>query len=96
MSKVLEIPRALHVPKALLDASCYSVATSSSDVEEIAFFPPPHFTSKMNLDLRIYEPSSSDRMQISDQSRLLIPLMARISSKQSPHSHHSCKEASQA
>ncbi|GBM93965.1 hypothetical protein AVEN_106932-1 [Araneus ventricosus] len=52
MSKVREIPRALHIPKALLDASCNAVATSSTDVEAIAFLPLPHFTSN--------EPDSSN------------------------------------
>ncbi|GBM18815.1 hypothetical protein AVEN_203095-1 [Araneus ventricosus] len=49
MSKVREIPRALHVRKALLDASCNAVATSSTDVEAIAFLPLPHFTSNEPL-----------------------------------------------
>ncbi|GBN46205.1 hypothetical protein AVEN_248013-1 [Araneus ventricosus] len=44
-SKVREIPRALHVLKELLDASCNDAATSSTDVEAIAFLPLPHFTS---------------------------------------------------
>ncbi|GBL67684.1 hypothetical protein AVEN_212605-1 [Araneus ventricosus] len=52
MSKVREIPRALHVPKTLLDASCNAVATSSTDVEAIAFLPLPHFMSN--------EPDSSN------------------------------------
>ncbi|GBN00573.1 hypothetical protein AVEN_171354-1 [Araneus ventricosus] len=45
MSKVREILRTLYVPKALHDASCNAVATSSTDVEAIAFLPLPHFTS---------------------------------------------------
>ncbi|GBN41750.1 hypothetical protein AVEN_201460-1 [Araneus ventricosus] len=52
MSKVRGIPRASYVPKALLDASCNAVATSSTDVEAIAFLPLPHFTSN--------EPDSSN------------------------------------
>ncbi|GBN41736.1 hypothetical protein AVEN_192269-1 [Araneus ventricosus] len=77
MSKVREIPRALHVPKALLDASFNAVAKSSTDVEAIAFLPLSHFKSN-EPTLRIYQSSSSDRMQSSDQSRY-------------PHSQHSCK-----
>ncbi|GBN83350.1 hypothetical protein AVEN_42480-1 [Araneus ventricosus] len=44
-SKVREIALAPHIPKTLLDASCNAVATSSTDVEAIAFIPLPHFTS---------------------------------------------------
>ncbi|GBN90919.1 hypothetical protein AVEN_239314-1 [Araneus ventricosus] len=96
MSKVREIPCALHVPKALLDASCNAVATSSTGVEATDFLPLPHFTPKMNPTLRIYESSTSDRMQSSDQNRFLNPLISGISSMQLPHSHFSCKNASQA
>ncbi|GBM95308.1 hypothetical protein AVEN_171557-1 [Araneus ventricosus] len=95
MSKLREIPRALHVPIALLDFSCNAATTSSTDVEAIAFLPLPHFTSKMNSTLRIYQPSSSERMQSSDQSRFLNPLMPGISSLQLPHSHRSYKNTSQ-
>ncbi|GBO14969.1 hypothetical protein AVEN_212056-1 [Araneus ventricosus] len=52
MSKVWEIPCALHIPKALVDASCNDVATSSTDVEAIAFHPLPNFMSN--------EPDSSN------------------------------------
>ncbi|GBN11651.1 hypothetical protein AVEN_102853-1 [Araneus ventricosus] len=96
MSKVREIPRALHVPKALLDISCNTVATSSTDAEAISFLLQPHFMSKMNPTIRIYQSSSSDRMQSSDQSRFLNPLMSGISSMKLLHSHSSCKKASQA
>ncbi|GBM93791.1 hypothetical protein AVEN_252753-1 [Araneus ventricosus] len=62
MSKVWEIPRALHVPKALLDASCKSVATSSTDVEAFAFRPLPHFTSNepesSNLSIIFFRPNA--------------------------------------
>ncbi|GBN73048.1 hypothetical protein AVEN_183255-1 [Araneus ventricosus] len=95
MSKVREIPRALHVPKALFDAFGNAVATSSTDVEAIAFLPLPHFASKMNPTLRIYQPSSSDRMQSSDQSRFLNTLMSGILSMQLALSHRSCKNVSQ-
>ncbi|GBN72988.1 hypothetical protein AVEN_275605-1 [Araneus ventricosus] len=95
LSKVREIPRALHVPRALLDASCNAVATSSTDVEAIAFLPPPHFTSNEPVFSNL-STSSSDQMQLSDQSRFLNPLMSGISSMQFPHSHRSCKKASQA
>ncbi|GBM23640.1 hypothetical protein AVEN_117390-1 [Araneus ventricosus] len=43
MSKVREILRALHVSKALLDASCNAVATT--DVQAIVFLPLPNFAS---------------------------------------------------
>ncbi|GBM14227.1 hypothetical protein AVEN_167310-1 [Araneus ventricosus] len=62
MSKVREIPRALHVPKELLDASCNAVATSSTDVETIAFLPLPHFTSNernsSNLSIIFFRPNA--------------------------------------
>ncbi|GBN32498.1 hypothetical protein AVEN_89342-1 [Araneus ventricosus] len=95
MSKVREVPRALHASKALLDAFCNAIVTSSTDVEAIAFLPLPHFPSN-EPTLRIYQSSSSDRMQTSDQSRFLNPLTSRISSLQLPNSHRSCKKASQA
>ncbi|GBM08306.1 hypothetical protein AVEN_101435-1 [Araneus ventricosus] len=95
MSKVREIPRALHVPKALLDASCNAVAASSTDVEAIAS-PLCHISRQTNPTIRIYQSSSSDRMQPSDQSRFLNPLMNGISSIQLSHSHRSCEKASQA
>ncbi|GBM84140.1 hypothetical protein AVEN_24509-1 [Araneus ventricosus] len=44
ISEVREIPRAVHVPKTLLDASYYAVTTSSTDVEAIGLLPLPHFT----------------------------------------------------
>ncbi|GBM13150.1 hypothetical protein AVEN_64358-1 [Araneus ventricosus] len=56
MSKVREIPRALHAPKALLDASCSAVAASSICVQAVAFLPLPHFTSN--------EPDSSNLSSI--------------------------------
>ncbi|GBN75493.1 hypothetical protein AVEN_168916-1 [Araneus ventricosus] len=93
MSTVREIPRALHVPKALLDASCNAVATSSIDVEAIAFLPLPHFTSNepdsSNLSIIFFRPNAV-------QNRFLNPLMSGISSMQLPHSHSSYKKASQA
>ncbi|GBL84850.1 hypothetical protein AVEN_93875-1 [Araneus ventricosus] len=92
-TKVREIPRALHVPKALLDASCNAVAKSSTDVEAILLFSLCHISRQMNPTLRIYQSSSSDRMQSSDQSRFLNPLMSGISSMQLPHSHRSCKKS---
>ncbi|GBM08386.1 hypothetical protein AVEN_108381-1 [Araneus ventricosus] len=62
MPKVREIPRALHVPKALLDASCNAVATSSTDIEAIAFLPLPHFTSNepdsSNLSIIFFRPNA--------------------------------------
>ncbi|GBN28557.1 hypothetical protein AVEN_181595-1 [Araneus ventricosus] len=62
MSKVREIPRALHVPKPLLDASCNAVATSSTDVEAITFLPLPHFTSieqdSLNLSIIFFRPNA--------------------------------------
>ncbi|GBM76512.1 hypothetical protein AVEN_102295-1 [Araneus ventricosus] len=48
MSKVREILLALHVPKSLLVASYNAVATSSTDVEAIAFLSLPHFTTNEN------------------------------------------------
>ncbi|GBN50895.1 hypothetical protein AVEN_173653-1 [Araneus ventricosus] len=61
MPKVCEIPLALHVPKALLDASCNAVATSSTDLEAIAFLPLPHFTSNesdfSNLSIIFFRPN---------------------------------------
>ncbi|GBN40209.1 hypothetical protein AVEN_192944-1 [Araneus ventricosus] len=45
ISNVREIPRALHVPNALLDASCNAVATSSTYIDVNDFLPLPHFTS---------------------------------------------------
>ncbi|GBM76260.1 hypothetical protein AVEN_105438-1 [Araneus ventricosus] len=93
MSKVREIPLALNVPKALLDASINVVSTSSTDVEAIAF-SLCHISRQMNPTLRIYQSSSSDRMQSCDH--FLNPLMSGISLLQLPHSHRSCKKASQA
>ncbi|GBN05207.1 hypothetical protein AVEN_143035-1 [Araneus ventricosus] len=63
MSKVREIPRALHVPKALLDASCNAVDTSSTgNVEEIAFLLQPQFTSNepdcSNLTIIFFRPNA--------------------------------------
>ncbi|GBM40270.1 hypothetical protein AVEN_248292-1 [Araneus ventricosus] len=62
MSKVRKIPRALHVPKALLAASCNAVATSSTDVEAIVFLPLPHFTSNepdyLNLSIIFFRPNT--------------------------------------
>ncbi|GBN78016.1 hypothetical protein AVEN_24041-1 [Araneus ventricosus] len=62
MSKVQEILRALHVPKELLAASCNAVATSSTDVEEIAFLPLPHSTSNepysSNLSIIFFRPNA--------------------------------------
>ncbi|GBL93143.1 hypothetical protein AVEN_216492-1 [Araneus ventricosus] len=62
MSKVRKIPRALHVPKALLDASCNALATSSTDVEAIAFLHLPHFTSNepdsSNLSIIFFRPNA--------------------------------------
>ncbi|GBN77326.1 hypothetical protein AVEN_215414-1 [Araneus ventricosus] len=62
MSKVREIQRALHVPKSLLDASCNAVATSSTDVEAIAFRPLPQFTSNKpdssNLSIIFFRPNA--------------------------------------
>ncbi|GBN49322.1 hypothetical protein AVEN_112202-1 [Araneus ventricosus] len=62
MSKVREIPRALHVPKALLDASFNAVATSSTDVGAIAFLPLSHFTSNepdsSNLSIIFFRPNA--------------------------------------
>ncbi|GBM64124.1 hypothetical protein AVEN_159854-1 [Araneus ventricosus] len=62
MSKVQEIPRALHIPKALLDASCNAVATSSTDVEAISFLPLPNFTSNepdfSNLSIIFFKPNA--------------------------------------
>ncbi|GBM79466.1 hypothetical protein AVEN_138234-1 [Araneus ventricosus] len=76
MSKVQEIPRALHVPKALLDASCNAVATSFTDIEAIVFLPLPH-SQQMNPTFGIYQSSSSDGMQSSNQSRFLNPFYVR-------------------
>ncbi|GBM42446.1 hypothetical protein AVEN_139883-1 [Araneus ventricosus] len=92
MSKVWEISRALHVRKALLDASCNAVTTSSTDVEATLC----HISRQMNPTLRIYQSSYSDLMQSSDQSHFINPLMSGISSMQLPHSHLSCGKASQA
>ncbi|GBN76675.1 hypothetical protein AVEN_184969-1 [Araneus ventricosus] len=62
MPKVQEIPRVLHVPKALLDASCNVVATYSTDVEATAFLPLPHFTSNepdsSNLSIIFFRPNA--------------------------------------
>ncbi|GBO08046.1 hypothetical protein AVEN_143923-1 [Araneus ventricosus] len=62
MSKVREIPRTLHVPTALLDASCNAVATSSTDVEAIAFLPLPHSTSNepysSNVSIIFFRPNA--------------------------------------
>ncbi|GBM83783.1 hypothetical protein AVEN_42467-1 [Araneus ventricosus] len=61
MSKVREIPRALHDSKALLDASFNTVATSSTDVVAIAFLHLPHFTSNdpnsWNLSIVFFRPN---------------------------------------
>ncbi|GBM67335.1 hypothetical protein AVEN_97309-1 [Araneus ventricosus] len=63
MSKVREISRAPYVPKALLDASWNAVATSSTDVEGIAFLPLPHFTSNQpdssNLLVIFFRPNTA-------------------------------------
>ncbi|GBL90476.1 hypothetical protein AVEN_179405-1 [Araneus ventricosus] len=62
MSKVREIPRTLHFPKALLDASCNDVDTSSTDAEAIAFLPLPHFTPNepysSNLSIIFFRPNA--------------------------------------
>ncbi|GBN95481.1 hypothetical protein AVEN_183245-1 [Araneus ventricosus] len=63
MSKVQEIPRALHVPKALLHASWNAVATTSTDVEAIAILLPlPNFTSNepdsSNLSIIFFRPNA--------------------------------------
>ncbi|GBM71758.1 hypothetical protein AVEN_77192-1 [Araneus ventricosus] len=62
MYKVREIPYALHVPKALLDASCNAVATSSTGIEANAFLPLPHFTSNeldaSNLLIIFFRPNA--------------------------------------
>ncbi|GBM62923.1 hypothetical protein AVEN_22331-1 [Araneus ventricosus] len=62
MSKVEEILRALYVSKALLDASCNAVVTSSADVEATAFLPLPHFTSNepdsSNLSIVFFRPNA--------------------------------------
>ncbi|GBN60263.1 hypothetical protein AVEN_170729-1 [Araneus ventricosus] len=62
MPKVPEILRALHVPKALLNASCNAVASSSSDVEAIVFLPLPHFASNepdsSNLSIIFFRPNA--------------------------------------
>ncbi|GBL98200.1 hypothetical protein AVEN_268285-1 [Araneus ventricosus] len=62
MSKVRKIPCALQVPKALLEASCHAIATSSTDVEAIAFLPLPHFTSNKpdssNLSIISFRPNA--------------------------------------
>ncbi|GBN14753.1 hypothetical protein AVEN_38114-1 [Araneus ventricosus] len=62
MSKVREIPNALHVPKTLLDAFCNAVATSSTDVEASAFPPLPHYTSNepssLNLSIIFFRPNA--------------------------------------
>ncbi|GBN20412.1 hypothetical protein AVEN_177692-1 [Araneus ventricosus] len=75
MSKVQEIPRALHDPKTLLDASFNDLATSSTDVEAISFFHLPHFTTNdpdsWNLSIIFFRP-----MKSSDQRRFLNPLMS--------------------
>ncbi|GBN75209.1 hypothetical protein AVEN_47825-1 [Araneus ventricosus] len=61
MSKVWEISRALHVPKAVLDVSYNTVATSSTEVEAIAFLPLPHFMSNepesSNLSIICFRPN---------------------------------------
>ncbi|GBN29570.1 hypothetical protein AVEN_112232-1 [Araneus ventricosus] len=62
ISKVREIPRTVHVPKALIDASCNAVATSSTNVEAIAFLHLPHFTSNepdsSNLSIIFFRPKA--------------------------------------
>ncbi|GBM30840.1 hypothetical protein AVEN_18697-1 [Araneus ventricosus] len=62
MFNVREIPRALLVPKELLNASYNAVATSSTDVEAIAFLPLPHFTSNepdsSNLSIIFFRPNA--------------------------------------
>ncbi|GBN61206.1 hypothetical protein AVEN_71521-1 [Araneus ventricosus] len=95
ISEVREIPHSLHVPKVLLDASCNAVATSSTDVEAIAFLPLSHFTSNepdfSNLAIIFFRPNADIGPE-----PFLNPLMSGISSMQLPHSHRSCKKASQA
>ncbi|GBL84391.1 hypothetical protein AVEN_117160-1 [Araneus ventricosus] len=88
MSKVREIPRAVHVPKALLDASCNAAATSATDVEAIAFLPLPHFTSNepdsSNLSIIFFRPNA-----VIGPGCFLNPLMSEIPSMQLPQSHRS-------
>ncbi|GBM33940.1 hypothetical protein AVEN_79833-1 [Araneus ventricosus] len=97
MSKVREIPHALNVPKALLDASCNAVTTSSTDVEAIAFLPLPHFTSNESDSLKLSIIFFRQNAVIGPEPRrFLNPLISGISSMQLPHSQSSCKKASQA
>ncbi|GBO46874.1 hypothetical protein AVEN_153513-1 [Araneus ventricosus] len=93
MSKVQEIPSALHVLKAVLDPSWNVVATSSTDVEGM-LSSLCQISRQMNPTLRIYQSSSSNQMQISHQSRFLNPSKSGIFPLQLPHSYRSFKKAS--
>ncbi|GBN79301.1 hypothetical protein AVEN_144709-1 [Araneus ventricosus] len=94
ISKVREIPRVLHVPNAMLDASCNFETTTSTDIKAIAFLPLSHFTSNepdsLNLSIVFFRPNA-----VIGPEALLNPLMSGISSMQFPHSHRSCKIISQ-
>ncbi|GBO42058.1 hypothetical protein AVEN_273689-1 [Araneus ventricosus] len=72
-----------------------AVATSSTDVERIAFMPLPRFTSNVpessNVSIILFRPNSPS----SGQSSFLNPLMSRNSLMQLPHSRRSCEKASQ-
>ncbi|GBM69976.1 hypothetical protein AVEN_142994-1 [Araneus ventricosus] len=67
MSKVPESPRAVHVHKALLDASCNAVVRSSTDVEAIDFLHLPHFTSNepdsSNLSISFFRPNAVNGLE---------------------------------
>ncbi|GBN73232.1 hypothetical protein AVEN_138835-1 [Araneus ventricosus] len=94
MSKVQEIPRALHVPKILLDATCIVVATSSTEVETIAFLPLPHFTSNehdsSNLSVIFLRPNV-----VIGPEPILEPFDVRNFSNATAARHRSCEKLSQ-